>query len=160
MHSSRSRPSPSAATRVNRGDVVRFLLAAVLVWVGAQSLAHLATVERTVRDSGALNGTAARWIAATWAVGALVTAAALLNRATARAGALATIVLASAALTLAVVAWVRGTPVACSCTTATLQHGARHHAEAVVGDTLLLVLGGITFVTTRRGRAGSKQLLQ
>src|SRR5207302_2450753 len=77
VHSASSRRSPSAATRVNRGDVVRFLLAAVLVWVGAESLAHLATVERTVRDSGALDGTAVRWIAAAWSVGALVTAAAL-----------------------------------------------------------------------------------
>jgi hypothetical protein len=77
----------------------------------------------------------------------MAAAIAPLMRASARPGAFASVLLALAITIFAIVAWIRDTPVPSSCTTATLPRGTRHHAEAVVGDTLLLALGGITFVT-------------
>jgi hypothetical protein len=154
MASIRPPRTAAPALTVGRRDVLRFLLAAILACVGGQSLAHLSTLERSLHDSG-LVGTTATWIAVAWSLGALAAAIALLMRASARPGAFAAVLLALAITIFAIVAWIRDTPVSCSCTTATLQRGTRHHAEAVVGDALLLALGGITFVTvgTRSGRS-------
>lgn len=145
----RSRQRAARPHNTIRKDVaLRFLLATILAWLGIQSITHLATLDRGLRDAG-LGRAAATALAVVWSVGALAAAGALAGRSTARAGASGAVVLAVAILTLSVFTWIRGTPVPCSCATPTLQHGARHHGEAVVGDALLLGLAVITFVAAR-----------
>jgi hypothetical protein len=147
---------PARSSTVGRGDALRWLLAAVLAWVGGQSLAHLSVMQSSLRDSG-VPPTTADWLAVIWSVSALLAAVALVTPAYARAGAVAAVLLASALLVFGIVAWARGAPVPCSCATPSLQHGRRHHAEAVVGDALLVVLAVITSVTARARRARAKQ---
>jgi hypothetical protein len=147
---------PARSSTVGRGDALRWLLAAVLAWVGGQSLAHLSVMQSSLRDSG-VPPTTADWLAVIWSVGALLAAVALVTPAYARGGAVAAVLLASALLVFGIVAWARGAPVPCSCATPSLQHGGRHHAEAVVGDALLVVLAVITSVTARARRARAKQ---
>lgn len=150
----RPREGKARADTITKGVALRLLLAAVFAWLGVQAITHITTVERGLRDAG-LGRSLATAAALVWSIAALATAAALLVRSTARAAACTAIVLVTGVLIVSVLTWLRGTPVPCSCATPTLQRGARHHGEAVVGDVVLLALAVFTFVTTRTGRVHS-----
>jgi hypothetical protein len=131
------------------------VLALVFAWAGAAGAWRLSTFARTVADSGLVPDGAARAMALTWCVAALVTAVALAGRRTARVGAWLALVVAGAATAVSVAAWIRGTPVMCTCIRPTARRATRDHVEAFVGDVVLLALAVVAFRTSRRQAAPS-----
>jgi hypothetical protein len=133
------------------------VLALAFAWAGATGAWRLSTFARTVADSGLVPDGAARAVALTWCVAALVAAVALASARTARVGAWLALAVAGAATAVSIAAWIRGTPVICTCIRPAARRATRDHIEALVGDLVLLALAGVAVRTSRRPAAPSSR---
>jgi hypothetical protein len=86
----------------------------------------------------------------TWCIGALAAAVALANPRTARVGAWLALLVAGTATAVSVAAWMRGTPVMCTCIRPAARGATRDHVEALVSDVVLLALAVVAWRTSRR----------
>jgi methylamine utilization protein MauE len=147
-----SSPPPTAA---DVGRATRYVLALAFAWAGAAGAWRLSTFARTVADSGLVPDGAARAVALTWCIAALAAAVALASPRTARVGAWLALVVAGTATVVSVAAWIRGTPVMCTCIRPAARRSTRDHVEALVSDVVLLALALVAWRTTRRRLASS-----
>jgi hypothetical protein len=131
------------------------VLALAFAWAGAAGAWELSTFARTVGESGLVPDGAARAVALTWCIAALAAAVALASPRTARVGAWLALVVAGTATAVSAAAWIRGTPVMCTCIRPAARRATRDHAEALLSDVVLLGLAAVAWRTSRRRQVPS-----